>query len=118
MDQEKMSWSEMMEMNRERKFEKMRAPALIAIVIALHAMAVGAIMFMQGCGTTAKTASVEPPPVPVMPPKPEAKTPPVLTPKPVFHPPAPIEPAPSMTEPMASKTYVVQNGDWYTVVKN
>ena len=97
-----------METNTERKFDKMRAPALIAVVVVLHAMAISTVMFMQGCGT--KQAAVEPPPAPVMPPKAGVVTPPTLTPPPpVFHP-TPVAPAPSMGE-AEGQTYVVQNGD-------
>ena len=108
MEQKKVSWSTIMETNTERKFEKMRAPALIAVVVILHAMAISTVMFMQGCGT--KQAAVEPPPAPVMPPKAGVVTPPTLTPPPpVFHP-APVAPAPSMGE-AEGQTYIVQNGD-------
>ena len=64
----------------------MRTPALVGIVVALHVLAVGAFLFIQGCGTvqpgvqpgartrdvgtaTRPTARVEPPPPPVMPPR-------------------------------------------------
>ena len=97
-----------METNTERKFEKMRAPALIAVVVILHAMAISTVMFMQGCGT--KQAAVEPPPAPVMPPKAGVVTPPTLTPPPpVFHP-EPAAPVSSMKEG-EGQTYIVQSGD-------
>jgi LysM repeat protein len=56
--------------------------------------------------------AVEPPPAPVMPPKPPStEQAPILTPKPVFHPPVPVEAAPAMAVPGSGKTYTVQNGD-------
>lgn len=91
----------------------MRTPALVAAVVTVHAVALSAVMFIQGCGTPKSTkVAVEPPPAPVMPPKPPSpEQPPVLTPKPVIHPPVPVEAAPSMAVPAAGKTYTVQNGD-------
>ena len=104
-----------METNTERKFEKMRAPALIAVVVILHAMAISTVMFMQGCGT--KQAAVEPPPAPVMPPKAGVVTPPSLTPPPpVFHP-APAAPVSSMKEG-EGQTYIVQSGDSLSKIAN
>ncbi len=87
----------------------MRAPLLISVVVALHVLAVGAIMFIQGCGT--KQPAVEPPPAPIMPPKQEVMGTPAPQPRPVFQPPGPVEHAPSMAEPVGAKSYVVQKGD-------
>jgi len=84
----------------------MRAPVLIGIVVSLHLFAVGAIIFMQGCGTKGPIV-VEPPPAPVMPPKQD----PMTQPRPVFQPPVPVEAAPSMIEPAGNKIYQVQKGD-------
>jgi LysM repeat protein len=93
-------------------------PTLVAVIVGLHIMAVGSIVFIQGCGTT-RTANVEPPPAPVMPEGSEiAQTPPV-TPRPgaVFQPstPAPAQarpaaPAPAASSP-AAQTYTVRSGD-------
>ena len=97
----------------------MRTRVLVGIVVALHALAVGGILFMQGCGTT-KGAAVEPPPAPVMPPKAEVVTPAPV--RPVFQPPAPARMEPPVREPSEVKTYTVQAGDslskiaaWYGV---
>lgn len=86
----------------------MRTPVLVAVVVAVHAVAIGSVMFIQGCGTK-KPAMVEPPPAPVMPPKQETQHAPEF--KPVFHPPVAVEPAPAMAVPNEAKTYTVQNGD-------
>jgi len=91
----------------------MRAPVLVSVVVAVHVMAVGAVMFIQGCGTK-RAGVVEPPPAPVMPPK-DVEAPEdavvLAPPRPVFQPPAPIESAPTMAVPAPGKTYTVQNGD-------
>lgn len=86
----------------------MRTPVLVAVVVAVHAVAIGSVMFIQGCGTK-KPAMVEPPPAPVMPPRQETQQAPEFNP--VFHPPIAVEPAPAMAVPNGAKTYTVQNGD-------
>lgn len=86
----------------------MRAPVLVVAVVAVHVLAIGTVVCIQGCGTK-RPAAVEPPPTPVMPPRPEAQTPPVL--KPSLQPPVAVEPAPSMTVPAESKQYTVAPGD-------
>jgi LysM repeat protein len=86
----------------------MRTPVLVAVVVAVHAVAIGSVMFIQGCGTK-KPAMVEPPPAPVMPPRQETQQAPEF--KPVFHPPVAVEPAPAMAVPNEAKSYTVQNGD-------
>ena len=65
----------------QKEKEKMRAPALVGIVAALHVGGLGLLVLMQGCGTTldrqAKYESlknVEPPPEPVFPSKRRAST--------------------------------------------
>jgi len=89
----------------------MRAPAVVAIVVLFHTIAVGAFVFMQGCGKTGQVA-VEPPPAPIMPPGQQAAPPaPQVTPKPMFRPPMPVEPAPAMGLPDSGMTYSVQKGD-------
>ena len=86
----------------------MKTPVLVAVVVAIHAIAIGSVLFIQGCGTK-KPALVEPPPAPVMPPKQETQQAPEF--KPVFHPPVAVEPAPAMAVPSEAKTYTVQAGD-------
>lgn len=104
---DKMTWSIMLQPTSERSY-RMRAPVLVAAVVTVHALAIGAVTFIQGCGTTPrKPVAVEPPPAPVMPPRQETMAPPQR----VFQPAVPIEPAPSMAVPSEGKTYVVQNGD-------
>ena len=102
------SWTQMTEPTSERRYFIMRTPVLVAVVVAVHAVAIGSVMFIQGCGTK-KPAMVEPPPAPVMPPKQETQQAPEF--KPVFHPPVAVEPAPAMEVPTEAKTYTVQNGD-------
>lgn len=102
------SWTRLAEPTSERRYFLMRTPVLVAVVIAVHAVAIGSVMFIQGCGTK-KPAMVEPPPAPVMPPKQETQHAPEF--KPVFHPPVAVEPAPAMAVPSEAKTYTVQNGD-------
>jgi LysM repeat protein len=102
------SWTRLDEPSSERRYFIMRTPVLVGVVVAVHAVAIGSVMFIQGCGTK-KPAMVEPPPAPVMPPKQETQRPPEF--KPVFHPPVAVEPAPAMIVPSEAKTYTVQNGD-------
>ena len=63
----------------------MRAPALIGIVASLHIVGLGALVLIQGCGTTRpmpETSRGEPPPPPVMPPRVVPTAPTVATPGP------------------------------------
>ena len=109
----RLTWSDILQSKDARRRDGMRAPVLVSVVVAVHVMAIGAVMFIQGCGTK-RAGVVEPPPAPIMPPR--DVTPPedavVLAPsRPVFQPPSPIESAPTMAVPAPGKTYVVQNGD-------
>jgi LysM repeat protein len=85
----------------------MRAPVLITTVTVLHVAAIGAILFIQGCGTT-QPGEVEPPPAPVMPPRRADPGPSV---------PARVDPvlvestAPEMAELEDVRTYTVKKGD-------
>ena len=86
------------------------APLLAIAVAGLHVVAVGAFLFIQGCGTP-KPVAVEPPPPPVMPPRQDLGAPgPVTMPKPSFVPPA-VEKAPASLDAAAKQTYTVQSGD-------
>jgi len=85
---------------------RVRAPILVGIVVALHVVAVGTFLFLQGCGTTSKNVAVEPPPAPLMPPTSQPASA-QLT----LQPPVAVESAPAIVEPTASQTYTVQNGD-------
>ena len=95
------SWTRLAEPTSERRYFIMKTPVLVAVVVAVHAVAIGSVLFIQGCGTT-KPAAVEPPPAPVMPPKQETQQAPEF--KPVFHPPVTVEPAPAMAVPSEAKT--------------
>ncbi len=83
----------------------MRAPALVALVITVHVLAISSAFFIQGCGTTQK-AAVEPPTAPIMPPKAVP-----AAPSQIIQPPVAVEPAPEMPVPTEGKTYTIQNGD-------
>ena len=85
---------------------RVRAPILVGIVVALHVVAVGTFLFLQGCGTTSKNVAVEPPPAPLMPPTAQP-----ASAQPTLQPPVAVESAPAILEPAASQTYTVQNGD-------
>lgn len=108
-DNDNFSWKTLMQPVREDQ-PKMKAPALVGIVVTLHVLAVGAFLFIQGCGTVqpgTRTAKVEPPPPPVMPPR-VAPTPSPAMPRPGLKPPAPVQ-AP---RPMAdATTHIVKSGE-------
>lgn len=87
----------------------MRTPALVSIVIALHVLAVGAFVFIQGCESVRSRAgqTVEAPPPPVMPQR-TGQTP--DTERPIFRP--PVEPTPpTMPQTMDGATHVVAKGE-------
>lgn len=108
---EKLSWRTLMETRTEKR-NKMQTPTLVAIIVGLHIMAVGSVVFIQGCGTArTRGPSVEPPPAPVMPADPEVREARPVTPPPVFTPPTTVpEPAPRMPE-ADPQVYEVQRGD-------
>lgn len=108
---DKLSWRTLMETRTEKR-TKIQTPALVAVIVGLHVMAVGSIIFIQGCGRN-RTPQTPPtaPTAPVMPPAPETRETRPVTP-PVFQPPAPIEHEPRVTPPPPDlKTYEVQRGD-------
>lgn len=83
----------------------MRAPLVVGIVVAAHCVAVGAVMLIQGCGTT--QTAVVPPPEPVMPPSMPVVREPVAAPARVVETP---KRAPK-SWPAETTTYVVGKGD-------
>lgn len=87
----------------------MRASILVVIVVIMHICAVGGIIFIQGCGTT-RTAEIEAPPAPVMPPQKDASTSKPAR-QPMFKPPRPAAPAPAAPSVREPQTYVIQKGD-------
>lgn len=104
-----LTWKELMETHTEKR-DKMKAPALVAIVVLLHMSAVGAFVFIQGCGTTRTTApAVEPPPPPAMPAN-TARTSPVR-PTPTFQPPINVPTAPTGIDTAGAKSYTIRSGD-------
>lgn len=98
-----------MQASVERK-NGLRTPMLVAVVAGLHVVAIGSFLFIQGCGTT-KVSTVEPPPAPLMPPKPGAAEPmSEVMPRPVVQPPVAVEVAPTAVEG-AGPNYKVASGD-------
>lgn len=86
----------------------MKAPYLLIVIVLLHVIVVGSVLFIQGCGTARQNAP-EPPPAPVMPPK--SSAPALVRPAPG---PDITAPAPERDTPrpaMDVKTYTVQPGD-------
>ena len=96
---------------RTEKRNKIQAPTLVAIVVGLHVMAVGSIVFIQGCGTPPRRADVDPPPAPEMPPDPEITEAHPPAPEPVFQPPVAVEEAPPEMPPADPQVYEVRPGD-------
>ena len=83
---------------------------LITVVVMLHCAALGALFFIQGCGTTARTGTPPPATLPAMPPTTKETV--------NYPPPKPVEKAPvaSAVSKELSKTtetteYVVRSGD-------
>ena len=91
----------------------MKTPVVIAIVVAVHVVAVGSLVLIQGCGTTPKQETVVTPPQPVMPPLPEQ---PVVKPVPVKPVIRPVVPAEAAPETLATKSYVVKQGDSLSLI--
>jgi len=95
--------------SRTETRNKIQTPTLVAVVVGLHVMAVGSVMFIQGCGTMRPPIQeAEPPAAIVMPPVEDARP---VTPS-VFQPPV----APSVTPPRVlddptPQVYTVQRGD-------
>lgn len=94
----------------------MKAPFLLVIIVALHVVVVGSVLFIQGCGT-ARQGAPQPPPAPVMPPEDPGSQPvDVVRPGPVITPPAPEV---DITRPKVEiKTYTVQPGDILSRIAN
>lgn len=107
-----LSWRTLMETRFEQR-TKIKTPTLVAVVVGLHVVAVGSIVFIQGCETAGRRQPVDPPPAVVMPdPEPQEA-------RPVVHRP-PIQPPPATTTrpPVATpapspaaQTYTVRRGD-------
>ena len=108
------SWRMLMETRTEER-RKFQTPALVAVVVALHVVAVGSVALIQGCGTVNTRPRAEAPPAPVMPPQAE--------PIPTRVPPRPIPPPPVVQQPVVTpiapapvrvgdvQTYEVKRGD-------
>lgn len=85
----------------------MKAPFLLIVIVMLHVLVVGSVLFIQGCGTARQDAP-QPPPAPVMPPDQIEGSRPRRTPKKII-PPAPDR-GPSRPS-VEIKTYKVREGD-------
>lgn len=84
----------------------MRTPLLVGIVVAAHVVAIGAVMMIQGCGTTSPGTYGGVPPDPPMPPTGETIDPAIPT---TYQPPAPGPDTIRMSETTA---YVVRKGEY------
>lgn len=93
----------------------MKAPYLLIVIVLLHVMVVGSVLFIQGCGTARQNAP-EPPPAPVMPPSSSGAETAGPRPDPVVVPPAPERDAPRPSVDI--KTYTVQPGDMLSRIAN
>lgn len=107
----------------------MKNKLVLTYVVALHCAAVGALMVIQGCGTTGSPVVVSDPPPPVMPPPYEAQ--PIPTKRPITRhgvQPAEVTPTPA-PDPVAhtpsshtpswggeTTEYVVRKGDSLSVI--
>ena len=101
---------------RTEERRKFQTPALVAIVVSLHVVAVGSILFIQGCETARRPAPV-PPAAPPMPPAIEDPAPAVTPrPRPVFEPPVSVPEAPSTFTPGDPQLYEVRSGDVLSVI--
>jgi len=78
----------------------MKTPWVVGIVVGMHALAVGLVMLLQGCGTT--SGPVPPPEPPVMPAA-EIET---------LPPPAPVTPKPpAKSWPEETTSYTIRSGE-------
>ncbi len=110
-----LSWRTLMETRFDRR-TKIKTPTLVAVVIGLHVIAVGSVVFIQGCETAGRRAPVDPPPAVVLPERDEPAQPPAVHRPPVAQP--PVAP-PTRREPAAvgtPQTYTVRPGDSLSVI--
>ena len=88
----------------------MRTPWVVGIVVGAHAVALGSVFLMQGCGTTGTVGTTEEAPLP---------PPPAEVTRPSLPPPRPQERAvirPAAPRPVDTTTYVVAKGDSLSVI--
>lgn len=111
-----LSWRTLMETRFERR-TKIKTPTLVAVVVGLHVVAVGSIIFIQGCETAGRRQPVEPPPAVVMP-QPDVQERPQVHRPPVVQPPVTPARRPETTPPpaAAAQTYTVRRGDSLSVI--
>lgn len=88
-----------------------KPPFLMLTILGIHVAAAGFFMMMSGCSST-KQASVEPPPAPILPPRPADESA-VSTPmpRPGFRPPVAVEKAPESIDAAGASSYTIQKGD-------
>jgi len=87
-----------------------KPPFLMLTILGIHVAAAGFFMMMSGCSTTKQT-SVEPPPAPIMPPKPIDESVATPLPRPGFKPPVAVEKAPESIDAAGASSYTIQKGD-------
>jgi len=87
-----------------------KPPFLMLTILGIHVAAAGFFMMMSGCSTTKQT-SVEPPPAPIMPPKPIDESVATPMPRPGFRPPVSVEKAPETIDAADASSYTIQKGD-------
>lgn len=106
----KEQWSTMSDV---KKTESGRAPWLVATVVALHVVVVGAVLMNQGCGTLTPREEVPSQPSEAnMPPTPAAERARLeaMTPPPVVHQ-REVSPAPVVVPEEVGPTYTIEKGD-------
>lgn len=110
-----LSWRTVMETRFEQR-TKIKTPTLVAVVVGLHVLAVGSIVFIQGCETAGRRQPTEPPPAVVLPDAEEREQPPAVHRPPVARPP---ETPPARRDPSpvgTPQTYTVRPGDSLSVI--
>lgn len=84
-----------------------KPPFLMLTILGIHVAAAGFFMMMSGCST--KQAAVEPPPAPILPPRPQPENVAMPMPRPDFRP--PVERAPATIDAAGANSYTIQKGD-------
>jgi len=107
MGNNRMTWDELLAERTERRYA-MRTVLLAVLVAAIHVVAVGTFVMLQGCGTVQRAGG--PPPAPVMPPR-EEPEPAKAAMGPELLPPPPEAAAAEVRELGVGRTYKIRKGD-------